>query len=66
MQLIDTLYCTNSPPKEAIPCVIQYCKPTAIVNRRDAKGRTALHLAVVFNNKQAAETLLHLGANPHI
>jgi len=66
MALIDNIYCTNSESKEQIPCKLQYCKPTAIVNRRDFLGRTPLHVAVMFNNKQAAETLLYLGANPHI
>jgi ankyrin repeat protein len=30
------------------------------------KGRTALHMAVAFNNKNAVETLLFLNANPLI
>lgn len=36
------------------------------MNWRDHKGRTALHLAIAFNNKVAVETMLHLGANPHV
>ena len=36
------------------------------MNYRDRQGRTALHMAIAFNNKVAAETMLHLGANPHI
>ena len=36
------------------------------MNHRDKHGRTALHVAVAFNNKVAVETMLHLGANPHI
>jgi len=36
------------------------------MNYRDHHGRTALHVAIAFNNKVAAETMLHLGANPHI
>jgi ankyrin repeat protein len=36
------------------------------MNLRDKKGRTPLHMAVAFNNKEAAETLMHLGASPHI
>lgn len=36
------------------------------MNLRDKKGRTPLHMAIAFNNKEAAETLLHLGASPHI
>jgi ankyrin repeat protein len=61
MGLIDTLFC-NLDEKEPIPCEKQYSS----INRRDNKGRTALFVAVAFNNKQAVETLLHLGANPHI
>ena len=36
------------------------------MNRRDNTGRTALHIAIMFNNKSTAETLLNLGANPHV
>ena len=36
------------------------------MNFRDLKGRTALHLAVAFGNRLAAETLLFLNANPLI
>ena len=35
-----------------------------IVNFRDVRGRTALHVAVAFNQRTAVETLLFLGANP--
>ena len=38
----------------------------SIINFRDLKGRTALHIAVAFNNKNAVETLLFLNANPLI
>eukprot|EP00347_Sterkiella_histriomuscorum_P016183 403354171 len=37
-----------------------------IINFRDLKGRTALHVAVAFNNKNAVETQLFLNANPLI
>ena len=36
------------------------------MNHRDHHGRTALHMAIAHNNKVTAETMLHLGANPHI
>ena len=36
------------------------------MNYRDRHGRTALDVAIAFNNKVAVETMLHLGANPHI
>ena len=36
------------------------------MNLRDLCGRTPLHMAVAFNNKIAVETLMYLGANPHI
>ena len=36
------------------------------MNLRDKMGRTPLHMAIVFNNKEAAETLMYLGANPHV
>ena len=38
----------------------------SIINWRDRKGRTALHLAVALNNKASVETLLFLNANPQI
>ena len=38
----------------------------SFVNHRDYQGATALHYAVAFGNKVAAETLLYLGSNPHI
>ena len=41
-------------------------KGSAFVNHQDHLGRTALHSAIAFNNKIAAETLLYLGANPHL
>jgi len=37
-----------------------------MINFRDKHGRTALHIAVAFNNKAAVETLLFLNANPLI
>jgi ankyrin repeat protein len=64
--LLDTIFCTGLETIEKIPCEKQYCKANSIINRRDFKGRTPLFAAVAFNNKQAVETLLHLGANPHI
>ena len=66
MGLLDTIFCTGLETTEKIPCEKQYCKTNSIINRRDVKGRTPLFAAVAFNNKQAVETLLHLGANPHI
>jgi hypothetical protein len=36
------------------------------MNLRDKKGRTPLHMAIAFNNKETAEALLNLGASPHI
>ena len=38
----------------------------SILNFRDHKGRTALHIAAIWNNKVALETLLYLKANPLI
>lgn len=38
----------------------------SMVNFRDRLGRTALHIAVAFENKAAVETLLFLNANPLI
>jgi ankyrin repeat protein len=40
--------------------------PTTIINFRDIRGRTPLHVAVAFNCRNAVESLLYLGANPHI
>ena len=65
MLLLDGIF-SNLEAKESEPCKQQFCKNTSIINRRDHKGRTALFAAVAYNNKQAVETLLHLGANPHI
>jgi len=64
MDLIDKLFIGEEEPVEEEPCSTQYSK--GIVNHRDHKGRTPLHVAVSFNNKASAETLLYLGANPHI
>ncbi|TNV86076.1 hypothetical protein FGO68_gene9698 [Halteria grandinella] len=41
-------------------------QPSSIVNFRDIRGRTPLFIAVAFNNRVALESLLFLGANPHI
>ena len=41
-------------------------KKASFVNHADHLGRTALHVAVICNNKVAVETLLYLGANPHL
>jgi len=38
----------------------------SLLNFRDHKGRTALHIAAIWGNKEAAETLLYLKANPLI
>jgi ankyrin repeat protein len=38
----------------------------SLLNFRDHKGRTALHIAAIWNNKAACETLLYLRANPLI
>ena len=38
----------------------------SLLNFRDHKGRTALHIAAIWNNKAACETLLYLKANPLI
>ena len=35
----------------------------SIINFRDHKGRTALHIAAIWGNKDACETLLYLKAN---
>lgn len=45
---------------------MQQISTTGIINFRDHKGRTALHLAVAYNHKNAVETLLFLNANPLI
>lgn len=65
MVILDNVFLADEAT-EKVPCEKQYCKVTSIINRRDHKGRTPLFAAVAFNNKQAVETLLHLGANPHI
>lgn len=64
MDLIDSLFLENSEAIETLPTKKQVTK--GLMNCRDHKGRTALHMAIAFNNKVAAETLLYLGANPHI
>jgi ankyrin repeat protein len=38
----------------------------SIINFRDWKGRTPLHVAAIWGNKIACETLLYLKANPLI
>ena len=38
----------------------------SLVNFRDHKGRTPLHIAAIWNNKNACETLLYLKSNPLI
>lgn len=50
MGLLDTIF-TKEVAEEKTPCEKQYCKPTSVINRRDAKGRTPLFAAVAFNNK---------------
>jgi ankyrin repeat protein len=65
MDLIDSLF-TDKPQQEQQPVTQQYGKPNNIMNLRDFKGRTPLHMAIAFNNKEAAEVLMHLGASPHI
>lgn len=37
---------------------------TSIINFRDLRGRTPLHIAVALGNRPACESLLFLGANP--
>ena len=64
MDLIDTLFINESEAIESVPTSKQMVK--GLMNCRDKKGRTALHMAIAFNNKVTAETLLYLGANPHI
>lgn len=65
MDLIDTLF-TDKTTKEPLPVTQQYGKANSIMNLRDKKGRTPLHMAILFNNKEATETLMYLGANPHV
>jgi ankyrin repeat protein len=36
------------------------------MNLRDTKGRTPLHMAIAFNNKDTVEALLNLGASPSL
>ena len=38
----------------------------SIINFRDHMGRTALHIAAIWGNKNVCETLLYLKANPLI
>ena len=38
----------------------------SLINFRDHKGRTPLHIAAMWNNKPAVETLLQMKANPLI
>ena len=38
----------------------------SLLNFRDHKGRTPLHIAAIWGNKAACETLLYLKANPLI
>ena len=64
MDLIDSLFMENAEAIEAVPVTTQVIR--GLMNHRDLKGRTALHMAIAFNNKVAAETLLYLGANPHV
>ena len=64
MDLIDSLFLEGAEAIEAVPVTKQVAR--GLMNHRDAKGRTALHMAIGFNNKVAAETLLYLGANPHV
>lgn len=64
MDLIDSLFKDQGEAQEPIPSSRQVMK--GLMNSRDSHGRTALHMAIAFNNKVAAETMLHLGANPHI
>ena len=63
MDLVDTLF-KKDETNEQVPTTRQFLK--GLMNYRDLNGRTALHIAIAFNNKVAAETMLHLGANPHI
>ena len=38
----------------------------SLINFRDRMGRTALHIAAMWNNKVGVEQLLYSHANPHI
>jgi ankyrin repeat protein len=67
MNLLDSTFRKQeNEAQEKYPCQVQFCKPTSVINRRDHYGRTPLWCAVAFSNKMAVETLLQLGANPHI
>jgi len=69
MNLIDTLFVPNekSPPRKADEFIgVPQATLNGIVNLRDLKGRTALHVAAAFGHKLAVETLLFLNANPHL
>ena len=61
--MIDTLFKKGDGEQNQ---VIEQTGPKNILNYRDHLGRTALHLAVAVSNKEAVETLLYLGANPHV
>lgn len=65
MELLDSLF-TDKEAVEKLPVTQQYGKLNNIMNLRDKKGRTPLYMAIAMNNKEAAETLLNLGASPHI
>ena len=63
MDLVDSLF-LQPETSEEVPCKTQFGR--GIMNLRDHKGRTPLHMAVAFSNKTSAECLLYLGANPHV
>ena len=63
MDLIDSLFRREDKTEET-PIKAQYSRK--YINFRDKNGRTPLHVAVALNNKTSCETLLYLGANPHI
>ncbi|CDW79967.1 ankyrin repeat [Stylonychia lemnae] len=78
MNKIDKLYIPQSELKKKTPkkndqpseedefIGVPQVSLNGIINFRDLNGRTALHVAVAFNNKNAVETLLFLNANPLI